>query len=141
MTDADLTLGYLNADFILGGAKKIDRAATDGAFKRLSGTLGVEAGRAAFGVHDVVNENMAGAARVAIAERGRIPAEYALLATGGAGPLSDGEYPASLIYQTVAHNELPGSDHDDYGDPAEIAVALTNERWAGADRPELDRNL
>jgi N-methylhydantoinase A len=34
-----------------------------------------------------VNENMAGAARVAIAERGRIPQEYALLATGGAGPV------------------------------------------------------
>jgi N-methylhydantoinase A len=38
-------------------------------------------------VHDVVNENMAGAARVAIAERGRVPSEYALLATGGAGPV------------------------------------------------------
>jgi N-methylhydantoinase A len=87
VTDADLTLGYLNADFFLGGAMKIDRAATDGAFGRLAGTLGVEPGRAAFGVHDVVNENMAGAARVAIAERGRIPAEYALLATGGAGPV------------------------------------------------------
>src|SRR3990167_3010407 len=69
VTDADLTLGYLNADFFLGGA------------------LGVEPGRAAFGVHDVVNENMAGAARVAIAERGRVPSEYALLATGGAGPV------------------------------------------------------
>ena len=87
VTDADLTLGYLNADFFLGGAMKIDRAATDGAFGRLATTLGVEPGRAAFGVHDVVNENMAGAARVAIAERGRIPAEYALLATGGAGPV------------------------------------------------------
>jgi N-methylhydantoinase A len=87
VTDADLTLGYLNADFFLGGAMKIDRAATDGAFSRLADMLGVEPGRAAFGVHDVVNENMAGAARVAIAERGRIPAEYALLATGGAGPV------------------------------------------------------
>ncbi len=87
VTDADLTLGYLNADFFLGGAMKIDRVATDGAFGRLAGALGVEPGRAAFGVHDVVNENMAGAARVAIAERGRIPAEYALLATGGAGPV------------------------------------------------------
>ncbi|MFC7538992.1 hydantoinase/oxoprolinase family protein [Siccirubricoccus deserti] len=53
----------------------------------LAGALGVPAERAAFGVHDVVNENMAGAARVAIAERGRIPAEYALLATGGAAPV------------------------------------------------------
>ena len=87
VTDADLTLGYLNADFFLGGAMKIDKAATDKAFATLAASLGVEPGRAAFGVHDVVNENMAGAARVAIAERGRVPSEYALLATGGAGPV------------------------------------------------------
>jgi N-methylhydantoinase A len=87
VTDADLTLGYLNADFFLGGAMKIDRAATDKAFATLAGALEVEPARAAFGVHDVVNENMAGAARVAIAERGRVPSEYALLATGGAGPV------------------------------------------------------
>lgn len=87
VTDADLTLGYLNADFFLGGAMKIDAAATNAAFGKLASALGVESGRAAFGVHDVVNENMAGAARVAIAERGRVPSEYALLATGGAGPV------------------------------------------------------
>jgi N-methylhydantoinase A len=87
VTDADLTLGYLNANFFLGGAMKIDRAATDKAFETLASALKVDLSRAAFGVHDVVNENMAGAARVAIAERGRIPSEYALLATGGAGPV------------------------------------------------------
>jgi N-methylhydantoinase A len=87
VTDADLTLGYLNAEFFLGGAMKIDKVATDKAFGSLATSLNVEPGRAAFGVHDVVNENMAGAARVAIAERGRVPSEYALLATGGAGPV------------------------------------------------------
>ena len=87
VTDADLTLGYLNADFFLGGAMKIDKQATEKAFATLASSLKVEPGRAAFGVHDVVNENMAGAARVAIAERGRVPSEYALLATGGAGPV------------------------------------------------------
>ena len=46
VTDADLTLGYLNADFFLGGAMQIDRAATDGAFDRLAKSLGVEVGRA-----------------------------------------------------------------------------------------------
>jgi formate dehydrogenase major subunit len=49
-----------------------------------------------------------------------------LYATGGAGPLVDAEYPASLIYQTVAHNELPGSGYEDYGNPAEIAAACIN---------------
>ena len=87
VTDADLALGYLNADFFLGGAMRIDMPAAQAALGRLAGALGVTAERAAFGVHDVVNENMAGAARVAIAERGRIPSEYALLATGGAAPV------------------------------------------------------
>jgi N-methylhydantoinase A len=41
----------------------------------------------AWGIHEVVNENMAGAARVHVAERGRDPREYALLCTGGAGPV------------------------------------------------------
>ncbi len=87
VTDADLALGYLNANFFLGGAMKIDRAATEAALGGLASALGVDRDRAGFGVHDVVNENMAGAARVAIAERGRIPSEYSLLATGGAGPV------------------------------------------------------
>jgi len=87
VTDADLALGYLNADYFLGGAMAIDAAAAEAALARLAGALEVAPARAAFGVHDVVNETMAGAARVAIAERGRIPAEYALLATGGAAPV------------------------------------------------------
>jgi N-methylhydantoinase A len=87
VTDADLALGYLNADFFLGGAMRIDAGAANAALGRLASTLEVEPVRAAFGVHDVVNENMAGAARVAIAERGRVPQEYALLATGGAAPV------------------------------------------------------
>jgi len=41
----------------------------------------------AWGIHDVVNENMASAARVHVAERGRDPRDYALLCTGGAGPV------------------------------------------------------
>ncbi len=87
VTDADLALGYLDAGFFLGGAMRIDRAAAERALGGLAGELGVDATRAAVGVHDVVDENMAGAARVAIAERGRVPREYALLATGGAGPV------------------------------------------------------
>jgi N-methylhydantoinase A len=87
VTDADLTLGYLNAEFFLGGAMQIDGGAANKALGVVANALGLDARRGAFGVHDVVNENMAGAARVAIAERGRIPQEYALLATGGAGPV------------------------------------------------------
>jgi N-methylhydantoinase A len=87
VTDADLALGRLDAGFFLGGAMRIDRGAAEAALGRLAGALGVAEDRAASGVQDVVDENMAGAARVAIAERGRVPSEYALLATGGAGPV------------------------------------------------------
>src|SRR5215216_1651577 len=87
VTDADLALGYLNAEFFLGGTMQIDAAAATTALGSVADILALDAERAAFGVHDVVNENMAGAARVAIAERGRVPREYALLATGGAGPV------------------------------------------------------
>ncbi|WP_270933098.1 hydantoinase/oxoprolinase family protein, partial [Falsiroseomonas oryzae] len=87
VTDADLALGYLNGDFFLGGAMRIDAGAARDSLGDLASRIGLDASRAAFGVHDVVNENMAGAARVAIAERGRVPRDYALLATGGAAPV------------------------------------------------------
>lgn len=87
VTDADLALGCLNADFFLGGAMAIDAEAAAAALGRLAGALGVAPARAAAGIQDVVNETMAGAARVAIAERGRVPHEYALMATGGAAPV------------------------------------------------------
>ncbi|MFP3740946.1 hydantoinase/oxoprolinase family protein, partial [Burkholderia sp. SIMBA_019] len=41
----------------------------------------------AWGIHDIVAENMAGAARVHVAERGRDPRGFVLLCTGGGGPL------------------------------------------------------
>jgi N-methylhydantoinase A len=65
----------------------IDAVLAGDAVGALAATLGMDVMRAAYGVHDVVNENMVGAARVAIAERGRVPHEYALMATGGAAPV------------------------------------------------------
>lgn len=87
VTDADLALGALNAAFFLGGAMAIDAEAARVVLDRLASTLNVAPARAAAGIQDVVNETMAGAARVAIAERGRVPHEYALMATGGAAPV------------------------------------------------------
>ena len=66
---------------------RIYAKAAAAALRSVSNELGLDKMRGAFGVHDVVNENMAGAARVAIAEHGRVAREYALLATGGAAPV------------------------------------------------------
>lgn len=142
VTDADLSLGYLNADFFLGGAMKIDRVATEAAFGRLAGALSVEPGRAAFGVHDVVNENMAGAARVAIAERGRIPAEYALLATGGAGPVHAWHVARKLGVKRVVcpPGAGAGSTIGMLMAPARVdRVASFGRPLAGADMAEAER--
>ena len=144
VTDADLTLGYLNADFFLGGAMAIDRAATDAALSGLAGALGVETSRAAFGVHDVVNENMAGAARVAIAERGRIPAEYALLATGGAGPVHAWHVARKLGVRRVVcpPGAGAGSTIGMLMAPARVdRVASFNLPLAGADLSAVDQTF
>ncbi|HEX9125331.1 MAG TPA: hydantoinase/oxoprolinase family protein, partial [Methylomirabilota bacterium] len=87
VTDADFLLGYLNPDYFAGGEVKVDVAAARRAIERLAGTLGLDPVKVAWGIHDIVNENMASAARVHIAERGRDPRDYALLCTGGAGPV------------------------------------------------------
>jgi N-methylhydantoinase A len=87
VTDANFLLGYLDPAYFAGGSVPIDIAAAEAAVGRLAATLGIDAIEAAWGIHDIVNENMAGAARVHIAERGRDPRNFALLSTGGGGPV------------------------------------------------------
>src|SRR5262249_26419399 len=87
VTDADLLLGYLNPDYFAGGTIAIDVAAARAALTRLARTVSLPLISVAWGIHDIVNESMASAARVHIAERGRDPRDYALLCTGGAGPV------------------------------------------------------
>ncbi|WP_158742630.1 hydantoinase/oxoprolinase family protein [Acidisphaera sp. L21] len=87
VTDANLLLGYLNPDFFAGGTIHIDVAQADAAMRMLAERLGLTRDQAASGIHTLVNETMAGAARVHIAEHGRDPRGYALLVTGGGGPV------------------------------------------------------
>src|SRR5207253_5900433 len=53
----------------------------------LGSSLKVKTEEAAWGIHDMVNENMASAARIHIAENGHDPREFTMVATGGAGPV------------------------------------------------------
>jgi N-methylhydantoinase A len=87
VTDADFVLGYLNPQYFAGGEVRVDMDAARAALERLAGRVALSPTDTAWGIHDVVNENMASAARVHIAERGRDPRDYALLCTGGAGPV------------------------------------------------------
>ena len=87
VTDANLMLGYLNPDYFAGGTLTIEVEKAQRAIVTLAQKLGITPTQAAWGIHDIVNENMAGAARVHVAERGRDPRRYSLLTTGGGGPL------------------------------------------------------
>ena len=88
VTDADLLLGYLNPDYFLGGSMTLNTEAARVAIDaQLAGPLGVSAVEAAWFVHEVVNENMANAARVHAVERGADLERLPLFAFGGAGPL------------------------------------------------------
>ncbi|HKA46064.1 MAG TPA: hydantoinase/oxoprolinase family protein [Burkholderiales bacterium] len=87
VTDADLVLGYLNADNFLGGDMKLRKDCAEAALQRLATRLKLSATQVAWGICNIVNENMAAAARVHIAEKGHDPREFAMVATGGAGPV------------------------------------------------------
>jgi N-methylhydantoinase A len=88
VTDADLILGYLDPDYFLGGKMRLDRARAEEVIrKHVAEPLGVDLTRAAWGMHHVVNENMANAARIHLVERGRDQRRYSLIAFGGAGPV------------------------------------------------------
>src|SRR5436309_1440462 len=88
VTDADLVLGYLDPDYFLGGQLRIDLAAAQRAIReRIADPLGISIEEAAWGIHQIVNESMANAARVHTSERGKDPHRFPVFAFGGAGPV------------------------------------------------------
>jgi len=88
VTDADLTLGWLNPDFFLGGKFKLDAAAATNAIaKQIAEPLGLELIEAANGIIRIVNSQMVEALRLVTVSRGEDPREYVLVAFGGAGPV------------------------------------------------------
>ena len=101
VTDADLLLGFLDPDQFLGGEMKLAVDLAEQAIGDLAHGLGLGLIETAWGVHNLVNENMAGAARVHVAEKGLDPRRFALVATGGAGPVHAVEVAQKLGIQRV----------------------------------------
>jgi N-methylhydantoinase A/oxoprolinase/acetone carboxylase beta subunit len=88
VTDADLLLGYLDENYFLGGEMKLDReAAAHGVEEKVARPLGVSSIQAIWGIHDLINETMAAAAKTHIAEKGGNPKIVTIAAFGGAGPV------------------------------------------------------
>jgi N-methylhydantoinase A len=88
LTDANLILGYLNPDFFLGGEMSLDRSAAERVIAQsVARPLGLETLRAAWGIHDIVSEDVARAFRIHAAERGFDYRSASMVAFGGSGPL------------------------------------------------------
>ncbi len=88
VTDADLLLGYLDENYFLGGTMKLDReGARRGVEEKIAKPLSVSFIQAVWGIHDLINETMAAAAKTHIAEKGGNPKIVTIAAFGGAGPV------------------------------------------------------
>jgi N-methylhydantoinase A len=102
VTDADLLLGYLNAEYFLGGEMELDLDGARAAVKSLiADPLGVSVEEAAFGIYESVNASMANAARVHAIERGKNPVGQPLFTSGGAGPVHGAGVARALGATTV----------------------------------------
>ncbi len=97
VTDADLLLGYLDPGFFLGGEMELDKSAAEAAMQHeLAGPLGLTALEAAWGVHEIVNENMASAMRMYVTEKGGNLQDAVVIAIGGAGPVHAADFARRL---------------------------------------------
>ncbi len=91
VTDADLVLGKLDPGNFAGGAIRLHPGLANFALEKHVGRkLQMDTVEAAFGVTEVVDENMANAARVHAVENGEDISDYTMIAFGGAAPLHAG---------------------------------------------------
>ncbi|TKZ21393.1 hydantoinase/oxoprolinase family protein [Shimia litoralis] len=84
-TDANLTMGYLNADGLVGGRLPLDVKNARGAIQsKIADPLGISIEKAAYGMFTIVNNNMVNAIRRVSVERGYDPRDFVLMGAGGA---------------------------------------------------------
>jgi N-methylhydantoinase A len=102
VTDANVVLGRIDPEAFAAGTLALDRAAAENAVATVIGApLKLDARWAAAGVGEIVEENMASAARVHAIERGRAPERCTMIAFGGAAPLHAARLAAKLGIASV----------------------------------------
>jgi N-methylhydantoinase A len=109
VTDANVVLGFLNPEYLVGGALPIDRErAATALWDVAARPLGADLEEAAWGVHVVANATMARAVRAVTSERGRDPRQFTLMAFGGNGPVHAVTLAQSLDIGRVVVPPAPG---------------------------------
>jgi len=88
VTDANVILGYLNPEYLVGGAVRLNADKARSVFMERIGTpMGLSLEAAAYGAYQIAASNMIRAIKAVSTERGRDPRGYTLVAFGGNGPL------------------------------------------------------
>jgi N-methylhydantoinase A len=108
VTDANLVLGILGEDQLLGGEVGLDRDGALRACERLGAQLGMTATEAAAGIRRIVNAAMAGAVLAVSVGQGHDPRDFGLVAFGGAGPMHAADIAAEAGIPTVVIPAVPG---------------------------------
>lgn len=97
VSDADLILGYLNADYFFAGRMTLNRnAAVEALQRKIAEPLGMSVADAASGIYRITNSHMSDLIRRSTIERGYDPRGFTLFAFGGAAPVHAGRYAADL---------------------------------------------
>lgn len=110
ITDANLCLGRLDADTLLGGRLRIDLAAAQQVIRdKVASPLGITLEAAAHGIIQIANANMSRAIRSVSVEKGYDMAQFALCAFGGAGPLHAAEVAMECGLPRVLVPREPGT--------------------------------
>ena len=109
LTDANVVLGYLNPEYLAGGALPLNaEKAHQSLYDKIAAPLNLSAPDAAHGIYRIAAANMARAARAVSLERGRDPREFVLCAFGGNGPLHATELAESLGMKRILIPPAPG---------------------------------
>jgi N-methylhydantoinase A len=102
LTDANVVLGYINPDHLVGGALKLNASKARSVIaEKVAAPLGMAVEAAAWGAHLIAGSNMIRAIKAVSSERGRDPRDYALVAFGGNGPLFAAVMAAALMIRRV----------------------------------------
>ncbi|NQU63923.1 MAG: hydantoinase/oxoprolinase family protein, partial [SAR324 cluster bacterium] len=139
VTDADLVLGYLDPDYFLGGTMKLDIAASKKVIdEKLAKPLKTTIISAAVGIHELINETMAAAAKTHIAEKGGNPNIVTISAFGGAGPVHAYGLAKKIGAPTILVPPLAGVGSALGFFTAPIAFDLSRSHLVNLDRADLE---
>jgi len=109
VTDANLYLGRLASNSLLGGRMSLDAEAAATAIAKLAQPLGLSDLELAEGVLAISNAKMADAMRTITVEKGIDPREFTLVAYGGAGPMHAVELAFELDIREILVPRFPGT--------------------------------